>query len=260
MRFAKRYGPWAVVVGASEGIGAEYVRLLAQRGLDLVLVSLPQDPLDDVVRSAEAAGRTCVPVSGDVGHAATLDAVSDACNDKDVGLLVVNAAQSEVGAVLETDEDVLVSQIRVNCEAALRLVRRLAPAMVERGHGGVVLTSSLSSVAASPWLATYAATKSFLLRFGESVAEELRPTGVDVTVLMPGPVDTPGFRSSSLAGGPAPISAAVAASAALDALGRRTVVVPGGARMVAQRVLLQRLLPARVANRIMATALRRMYR
>ncbi|MBW3665603.1 MAG: SDR family NAD(P)-dependent oxidoreductase [Actinobacteria bacterium] len=199
-------------------------------------------------------------MSGDVGDVATVDTLTDACTGKDVGLLVVNAARSQGGAVLETSEDDLVAQVRVNCEAALRLVRRLVPAMVERGRGGVVLTSSLSSVAAAPWVATYAATKSFLVRFGESLAEELRPTGVDVTVLMPGPVDTPGFRSSRPRGGPAPIPPRVAASTALDALGRRTVVVPGGARVAAQRVLLQRLLPARVANHIMATALRRMYR
>jgi uncharacterized protein len=155
---------------------------------------------------------------------------------------------------------VLVEHVRVNCEAALRLVRRFVPPMVARGRGGLILTSSLSSLVAAPWVATYAATKAFLVRLGESLAEEVRGTGVDVTVLMPSAVDTPGFRSSRPRGGPKPMSPRVVAAAALDALGRRTIVVPGGAGATVQRVLLERLLPRRAANRIMATALRRMYR
>jgi uncharacterized protein len=194
--FAERYGPWGLVVGASQGIGAASARLLAERGLDLVLVALPEDPLDDVVAEVERAGRACVTITGDVGDLATIDAITDACSTREVGLAVINAAAAAQGAVLELDEEVLLAQVRVNCEAAVRLVRRLLPPMVDRGRGGLVLTSSMSSLVAAPWIATYAATKAFLLRFGESLAEELRGTGVDVTVLVPGAVDTPRFRAS----------------------------------------------------------------
>jgi uncharacterized protein len=155
---------------------------------------------------------------------------------------------------------VLLAQVRVNCEAAVRLVRRLLPPMVDRGRGGLVLTSSMSSLVAAPWIATYAATKAFLLRFGESLAEELRGTGVDVTVLVPGAVDTPRFRASLPSGGPRAIVPEVAAVAALDALGRRTVVVPGGPTAGTQRLVMERVLPRRLANRVMRTTLRRMYR
>lgn len=257
--FARRYGPWAVVTGAGAGIGAAYVRQLASAGIHVVAVTLPDDPIDELARDVRAAhGTDVVGITGDVGAPSTWDAIDEAVSGRDVGLLVANAALSRIAPMLEQDEDTLLAHLQVNAAAPMVLARRLAPAMVERGRGGIVLMASLSALQATPRIAAYAATKAFDLSLGQSLWAELRPAGVDVTVCVPGTVDTPGFRSSGARGGPPPMAPEEVARTALGALGSKPVVIPGRANNVTA-VLMGRLLPRRLSAQIMDRATGAMY-
>lgn len=214
-------------------MGAAFARDLAGRGVpSLLLVDRAGDTLSAAADELRAEGndvRTLVVDLADPGAAA---AVVDAAGEEDVGLLVSNAAIGYVGSFLDQDDDALVAQLDVNCRTPLLLVRRVLPGMVARGHGGVVLLSSLSAMRGSALVAAYAATKAWNLILAESLHDELRDTGVDVVAVLPGTTRTPGLLSSAPQAGLATanlMEPADVAREALDALGRRPSIIPSQA-------------------------------
>lgn len=230
--FRERYGRWAVVAGAAVGLGAEYARQLAERGLDLVLVDRDEAPLHATADAVRAAQRVEVrPLVLDLVRQDAHEAVPAAAAGLEVGLLVYNAALGTVAPFLEMDAPHLQRMLDVNVRAPLLLARALLPAMVERGRGGVVLMSSLSGSVGSAQLAAYAATKAFALVLADALWAEMRPHGVDVLAVQPGSTRTPGWTSSQPAGGGVPglpvMEPAEVVREALDALGVEPHVVPG---------------------------------
>jgi short-subunit dehydrogenase len=196
-RFCERYGPCALIAGAAVGLGAAYARELAGYGLDVILLDRDERALRataDEIRST--AGVEVKPVRIDLARPDLLDAIQPVIAGHEIGLVVCNAALGTVAPFLELDAAHLERMLDVNCRAPLRLVRALAPAMVGRRRGGLVLMSSLAGNIGSAQIAMYAATKAFALVLADGLWAELVPHGVDVLAVQPGSTRTPGWLSS----------------------------------------------------------------
>jgi uncharacterized protein len=258
---AARYGAWAVVAGASEGIGAAFARALTRAGIRPVLVARRSGPLEALATElAAGTGRpdgeprtVAADLATDAGIEALWTATADLTADRTIGLLVINAAYAPIGPFLDRDEADLRRAIDLNCVAPVRLARHYLPGMVERGRGGVILLSSLAGQQGSPGLATYAATKAFGAVLAEGLWAETRGQGVDVLACVAGAVATPGLTRSKARLTPGTVSPNEVAAAALAALGRRPRTVPGRLMKVGA-VVTGRLLPRRAAIALIARA------
>ena len=250
--FSSRYGPWAIVAGASEGIGAAFATALAARGLNLVLVARRADPLTALASSLPTATRTVV---ADLATADGIDAVETAAADLEVGLVVANAALSPIGAFIDTDPAQLERALDLNCRMPLLLARRFVPAMAARGRGGLILMSSLAGQQGSPGISAYAATKAFGAVLAEGLWAELRGRGVDVLACVAGAVATPNLAATKARPAPGTRTPEQVVDAALRGLRRGPRVVPGGLMKISS-ALMSRLLPRRVAIATIARASR----
>lgn len=192
MEFADRYGPWAIVAGASEGVGASVARVLGNRGVNVVLVARRQGPLDEVAGSVATRTRTVVL---DLSFPDADAQLAEATNDLEVGLLVYNAgADPHTSRFLDKPADVWQEMVRRNCNCVLGVSHHFGALMARRGRGGIVLVTSGAAWAGGANLATYGASKAFDLVLGEALWAEFRPLGVDVLAMVLGPTDTPAFR------------------------------------------------------------------
>ncbi|MFO8009726.1 MAG: SDR family NAD(P)-dependent oxidoreductase [Dehalococcoidia bacterium] len=230
--FAARYGPWALVTGAARGLGAEFSRQVAGRGLDVVLVDRIEDGLRQVAEEIEADyGRRTSKVVADLSREDSLDIIRERTEDLDIGLLISNAGVSIVGPFLEVSLEDNLSALYVNARVPLMLAHEFGRGMVERGRGGIILVSSASALQGTAYTANYAATKAYNLILGESLWEELRGDGVDVLGFMPGATWTPGYRESSPRLDRVPrmkvMEAGVTVREALDALGEGPCHIAG---------------------------------
>jgi short-subunit dehydrogenase len=198
-------------------MGAAFAAELAARGVQVVGVD--RDPCD-----------TPKSLIADLTAVDAAETIIDAVSDLEIGLVVSNAALSYVGTFLEQGLDAALAQLRMNCELPLRLVHHYAPKLVERGRGGVILLSSLSSMRGAPLVTGYAATKAWNLLLAESLWDEVRDQGVDVLAVLPGSTRTPGWLAShpqSSLGTSNMMEPAEVAVESLDALGSQPSVIPG---------------------------------
>lgn len=254
--FSDRYGPWAAIAGGSEGIGLAFAREAAVRGCKLVLLAHDQPSLD--AAAAELSPTTeVVTVLGDLADDGAHRLIA-ACDGREVGLLIANAASAPKGHFLDDPVEVHRRAIAINVDALVVLAHALGGPMRARGRGGIVTMSSLSSLQGSATFPTYAATKAFTRIFAEGLWAQSRRDGVDVTTIVAPAVDTPAFRSSQPRGGPRPVDAAIIATAGLDGLGKRPVVFPTRQAHLTS-ALFARLLPRRAAIDVMARITHRMY-
>jgi uncharacterized protein len=218
----------ALVTGASSGIGEEFARQLAARGYDLILVARREDRLEQLAQEIRTTA-----------HVVPCDLVNEADKLKgevdklgvDVDLLVNNAGFGTHGRFWEIEPGRDAEMVRVNCEAIVALTRAFLPGMVERRRGGVITVASTSGMQPLPYTATYAASKSFALRFSEALSEELRGTGVRALAVNPGPVPTEWqrvarFSTSDKVPGEIPAEQVVAESLRAYERGRRSLI-PG---------------------------------
>ena len=254
-RFPTRYGPWALVAGAAVGLGAEYARQIAARGLSLVLIDRDAGPLETTAHAIrEAHGVEVRTLALDLARPDVADAVVAATKDVEIGLLVYNAAIGTVSPFLEISPANVQAMIDVNCRAPLFLTHALVPAMVARGRGGVVLMSSMAGNFGAAQLTVYAATKAFALVFADALWAELRGHGVDVLAVQPGSTRTPGWQSSQppeLQGpGPHVMEPEQVVTEALAALGVETTLIPGDLNRQSAQLLAS--LPRRQAIELMS--------
>ena len=251
--FVSRYGPWAVVAGASEGLGAAFAEALAARGVNLLLLARRAELLMEVKERLGAGKRIEIRTAAcDLARPDLAETLGALTRDVDVGLAIYNAAYAPIGNVLDHATDDLLRVIDVNVRGPLLLARTLAPAMVKRGRGGLVLMSSMAGFQGAPRIATYAASKAFNIVLGEGLWRELTPHGVDVIVSCAGAVRTPGYQKTAKGDAPGTLDAAEVAEQTLNALGHGPTLVPGATNQLA-RFLLGRLLPRRAAIAIMAS-------
>jgi len=223
----ERYGDWAVITGASAGIGLEFARALARDGIHCVLVARRREKLNALATELKEQFQVEVRVeAADLASPDGPDQVADAVADIDVGILVNNAGVGYAGRFDKQDTGRLREMVNLNCVAPVVLTSRLLPGMRDRGRGAMIVSGSVAGRQPLPLHGIYSATKAFDLHLGEALWAEMRADGVDVLVLEPGPTLTE-FQQAA---GELPHEGASASSvvnAALDALGQQPSVVAG---------------------------------
>jgi len=177
-----RYGPWCLITGGSDGIGAAFAERLAREGFNLVLVARRTGPLDALAsRLRSEAGIEVRTISTDLARADAVDVVAGGCEDIEIGLLVCNAgAAPKMVDFLDQPEDEAMRTTYINTIGQTAFAARFGAAMRRRGRGGIILLGSLAFAAGVGRLATYAASKAYSTIFAEGLWYELRPHGVDV--------------------------------------------------------------------------------
>ena len=259
MNFLDRYGPWAIVTGASSGIGEEFARQLAEHGLSIVLCARRKDRLEALAANLRRAhGVDVRALELDVGRADFVTTLERAVEGLDVGLVVSNAGFGEKGPFLESSLARDLQMLDVNCRAFLLLAHEFSRRLVARGRGGLVFTSSTAAFQGLPFSTHYAATKGYGLQLAEGLWYELAPHGVDVLALCPGPTDTEGPRRTGVDPSKVPVkmmSVEPVVRAALEGLGKVPLVVPGAMNRLAH--LMVRFTPRRVATAIAGRLVKR---
>lgn len=194
--FAERYGPWALVAGASEGVGAAYARAMAERGLNVVLLARRQGILDEVAAAIRAdTGAEARAVAVDLAAPAAMARIVDATDGLDVGMVMYCAgADPNFEPFLANPVEVPLAMVHRNCTVPLQVCHHFAGPMAARGRGGIVLVSSGAGLVGARNIVGYAATKAFDMVLAESLWAELHDQGVDVLALVLGVTDTPALR------------------------------------------------------------------
>lgn len=223
----QRCGPWAVVTGASDGIGRAFATRLAEQGVSLVVVARREDALADLAGDlSRRYGVEALVIAADLGKPSGIDAVVARTESLDVGLLVAAAGFGTSGpfvdALLETELDM----IDVNCRAVAALSHHFGSRFARKRRGNIIFLSSIVAFQGAPRAANYAATKAFVQSLAEGLRVELAPFGVQVLASAPGPVRSGFARRAHMVMG-STVAPAVVANETLAALGRRGTTRPG---------------------------------
>lgn len=225
--FLKKYGPWAVVTGASEGIGAAFASELASKGLNLVLVARRQDRLSALASRLQSRFNIEVRISPtDLGDMMEANNFLKSTEELEVGLLVAAAGFGSSGPALMTNDLAEAEQIEVNCTAVLIQSLHFGRRFAARGKGGLILFGSLLGFQGTPYSANYAATKAYVQSLAEGLGEELKPSGVDVLSVAPGPIAS-GFAARANMNLGQTMTPEVVARVSIAALGKKRTVRPG---------------------------------
>jgi short-subunit dehydrogenase len=194
--FADKYGPWALVAGASDGLGATFARELAERGVNVVLLARRQAVLNQV--AAEIESRTSAQtrtLAVDLAQPGATAAIAEATGDLEIGFLVYCAgADPNYEPFLANPIAAAEAMVQRNCMVPMQLCHHFAPVMVERGSGGIVIFGSGAGLAGGANMVAYGASKAFDMVFAEALWAELHDKGVDVVGLILGKTDTPALR------------------------------------------------------------------
>lgn len=227
-RLKATYGPWALITGATSGIGRELATQLATAGLNVILSARRRDELVQLAGDFEKKyGIQAKVVAGDLSEKEQVERLISATEGLDVGLLIPCAGFGSSGYFIESNVETESSMLRLNCEAVLRLVHHFSQTFKSRKRSGIILMSSIVAFQGVPYSANYAATKAWVQSLAEGLADEFWPHGIDVLSTIPGPIES-GFSERanmkmSLYNTPEDIGAPL-----LRALGRSNSVVPGG--------------------------------
>lgn len=223
-----RYGPWALIVGGSEGVGAAFARKLAAAGFKLVLSARKPGPLDELAAELRAGGTEVRTVSADLKASDVLDRVREVTDDVEIGLLIFNAGANDTrGNFVELPAEVTRGIIAITVTGQSEFARHYGALMCERGRGGMILCGSQSGYMGSPSLATYTAAKAFSRIFSEALWAECAPFGVDVLHLNIGFTATPAMARLGIDTAAAQSPEAVAQEG-LDNIANGPVWIPGG--------------------------------
>jgi hypothetical protein len=189
------YGKWALVTGASSGIGAALARELAERGAKLILTARRRDRLEALGQELAAQGTETRIILADLNDPVAPHQIFRVTERAglEVEILINNAGLGQYGAFSASEIEQEISQVRVNCDAVVRLTRLFIPRMVERRRGWILVVASTASFQPVPYISTYAATKAFDRFFALGLAEEVARHGVKVSALCPGATETEFF-------------------------------------------------------------------
>jgi uncharacterized protein len=225
--FMRKYGPWAVVTGASDGIGQAFAEEIARRGVHVVLVARRADRLTALADrlGSEFQVQTRV-LALDLSDSAASTTLTREIADIEVGLFVAAAGFGTSGNFVDSDLDAELNMLDVNCRRVLAQAHGISRRMSAQGRGGIVLLSSLVGFQGVPHAAHYSATKAWVQALAEGLHQELEPRGVHVIACAPGPVASGFAARAQMTMGKADMPSAVAAQT-LNALGRSMTVRPG---------------------------------
>jgi short-subunit dehydrogenase len=259
--FLKQYGPWALVAGASKGLGAEYARQLAEKGFNLVLVARQSDLLNTLSTELHNRHRVQVrPFVFDLSHPDSARQIFEQTADLEIGLFIYNAAIAPVATFFNQPLEQHLQMIETNMRTPLSLVYAFGRIMQIRHKGGIILMSSLSAMQGSALISHYAATKAYNAVLAEGLWDELRQDGVSVIASLPASIATPHYLADLPQGKRSPTPALLpqqVVTETLAALGKQSMVVPGWRNRLSAFFL--RLLPREWVVRLMGQVLRDMY-
>tara|TARA_R110000782_G_scaffold18459_5_gene50782 strand:- start:1478 stop:2272 length:795 start_codon:yes stop_codon:yes gene_type:complete len=225
--FKEAYGDWALVTGASSGIGEVFSRKLAAVGMNVVLVARRKDRLSKIAKELNDAHHIQTRiVCADLSNEEETKGVVAAVADLEIGLLVNNAGILNTGNFLDNNLEDEIRLINTNCKSYIILTHGLGNKMRERNRGALIFLSSLTAVSAISRWANYAASKGFDLQFAEAIDAELKDYNIDVMALCPGLTHTELVKISKF-NNPMTMNADVVVDIALKKLGKTNLVVPG---------------------------------
>jgi uncharacterized protein len=246
-----RFGPWAVVTGASSGIGAEIATQVAASGLHVVLVARRADRLEALGRAL--AGRYGIQsrvVPADLSGPGFFDSIAEATEGLDVGLFVGNAGFANPGELWTIERGELLRAVHLKVNANLELVHHFAARLISRGRGGILLTSSVGGLNGVPYVSNTAALEAYVLTLGEGLHAELKAHGVHVTVLLPGPTLTESMAKMGVDPSEMPMKPMTAERVAFEGL---RALQANRATHIAGRLnrIMSRLMPRALATTMM---------
>jgi len=225
--FISTYGSYALVTGASEGIGRSFATQLAKRGLNVLLVARRAEALNQLSQELESKfGVLCPVVVADLSIDSDVEHVLQQSHKLDIGLAICNAGYGTAGNFLDNNLEIEMNMLRVNCSAVTRMAHVLGKQLRTRGKGGMVLMSSVLATQGVARSANYAASKAYVHSLGEALQEEWRGNGIHLLIVAPGPVATGFAKRSKMQMGQASTPDVVAIES-LDALGKKRIVHPG---------------------------------
>lgn len=253
-RLKENYGVWALVTGASSGIGLELAEQLASAGLNLVICARNKARLQEIENQIRRRYNVeIMSVAADMSDLSAIDNLIQQIQHLGIGLLILSAGYGTSGLFKDASVHTEINMLHVNCEAVLQLTHHYTQQFVAKGGGGIILLSSMVAFQGVPYAAHYAATKAYVQSLAEALFYELKPFGVDVLAAAPGPVQT-GFAGRanmrmSQALRPSEIGVPI-----LKALGRTNTVLPGMLTKILVYALrtVPRLLKIRVMKKIMS--------
>lgn len=256
MAFRNTYGPWALITGASSGLGEHYARQLAEKGLNVILVARREERLRTLASELEQQhGVRSVVLVVDLLRANAIKLLREGIGRRDLGLIVSNAGFGSSGPFLEQNPAMLSRMVRLNCELPVRLLHAFSGHLIERGCGGVIQLASTAAFQCTPWMAVYGATKAFDLHLAEALMVEMGPHGIDVLAVCPGHTKTEfhqvaGIHKAAIGGAAMPEDVV---RESLRQLGKRLTYVHGTSNrlMVRSNRLVPRAVSAWAAGRIL---------
>lgn len=233
--FKQKYGPWALITGASSGIGLAMSKQLAQQGINIVAVARNQDNLDALKGVLENEYAIKVrTISADLSQTQANYEVDKQTADLDIGLLIPNAGIENNGSFIDNSIEAEQKMLALNTTSPMILSHLFGQRFKQRSdakkRSGILLTSSLFAYQGVPFVSNYSATKAYILTLGEALNVELKPLGIDVSVLSPGLTDTAMPQNMAIDFTKMPITLhkpEVVARTGLNALGKKATVVPG---------------------------------
>lgn len=261
--FRERYGPWALVAGAAEGIGEGFTSRLAAKGMNVILVDRNAAAMHDLAVKTAALYRVkTMELHLDLAVPDAAEQCMEAIRSTGCRLMVYVAAWSRVARFTDLERSELDGFLAVNTRTLLHLVHGFSNHLISGGHpGGVILVSSLAGLIGPKYVATYAATKSFSIRLAEALHGELKPHGIDIMGCCAGTVSTPTYWSSKPSFEkmkPPVMQPAEVADYAIGKLGKTILCIPGLTNRL-QYLFLMNLLPRHFARRLVNNAMDKMY-
>lgn len=254
----KKYGEWALITGASSGIGEEFAKQLAKLGMKLILIARRKDrllTLSSYLKEKYNTESIIIPV--DLSKENILDEIKDFTNDKEIGILINNAGFGSTGEFVNCDTSKEIDMIKVNCLAPTILTHHFLPDMIKRRKGAIIFLGSMVAFQPTPMMATYSATKAFNLFLGEALWWELKKYNIDVLALNPGGTNTEFQRIAKVGVGPVPREASDVVKTALNALGKKPSVIDGIQNKSVS--ILLRFIPRRLAVSLAGIVAKNLY-
>jgi short-subunit dehydrogenase len=257
----KRFGPWALITGASSGIGREFARRAARSGISVVLVARREDLLNEVAAEISRVGVEHRVIVSDLAEEGFIAGLSNATRDLDIGLVISNAGSANPGRFTNKDSKELAMTLRLSALTHAELALHFGRRLIERGTGGMLFVGAMGADTGAPFMAHDGGAKAYTQSLGLALHEEWKPRGIYVTVLAPGPTDTPafarfGFDAKTMPMRPLQVGQVV--NEGLEALSvNRSLIIPGRMNRIIRGVLpsaLTRSMVARMFEKLPAIA------
>ena len=261
--FNDKYGPWAIIVGAAEGLGEAYCIALAKRKMNLVMIDNRFSELKILAdRLNEEYNVSTQTLHLDLNNKDASKIILEAVNELDTGLLIYNAAYSQIKPFVDYTKEELDAFIMVNASSQIQLIHAFAKKLIIQGKtGGILMMSSLAGLIGMQMVAPYAATKAFTWNLAEALNYELKPHHIDVMACISGATATPTYLKSNPKYGfikPLVMRSESVAEAALDKLGKKALFIPGFSNRL-NYFILTRLMPRKMAASIANKTMGEMY-